>query len=157
MRRWLGLASLVAFAACCAAGIVVLLLPYDHTTNVPGFVADVDVRCQAPLVDAVSTADASDGWFVMDRTDTGVTFSDGIDDRGDGSTTTTGGSLCYPDSVQRAALGVGLVTLGGTGLLGWQLLRIRRRNRGDDLDESDDLDEPDEPEEPDGDLSPAPG
>ena len=42
-----------------------LLLPYGHTTNVPGFVADVDVRCQAPLVDAVSTADASDGWFVM--------------------------------------------------------------------------------------------
>ncbi len=147
MRRAVGIALLVAFVASCAAGAAVLLLPYDHETSVPGFDTDVDVRCQAPMVDAVSKDDATDGWFVMDPSDNSVTFSRDIDDRGDGtpSRATAGGSLCYPDSVHRAALGIGLLTLGGTGLIGRRVLRIRRRDRGDDQDILGDQGDADEP------------
>lgn len=130
MRRALGIAAVALAALCTAAGLGVLLAPYDASTGVPGFTEAVQVRCQAPLVDAVSTDDAGGGWFQFQE-DGGVVFTDDVDGTGDASgTITTGGSLCYPDSVRRGALGAVLVTVGVTGLLAWLVLRARRRGRG---------------------------
>jgi hypothetical protein len=118
--------------ACTVAGLVVLLLPYDHDTRVAGLDERARVRCQAPLVDAVSTKDAEGGWFLLDE-HRAVTFTDDVDATGAAAgTISTGGSLCYPDSVQRAAIGAGLVTVGATALVTWRLLRGRRRPDEDD-------------------------
>ena len=135
MRRALGIVGVALAVLCTVAGLVALLLPYDASTGVPGFTETVEVRCQPPLVDAVSKEDAADGWFLFQE-DGGVVFTDDVDDTGKGGgTITTGGSLCYPDSVQRGAIGAGLVTVGVMGLLGWQVVRARRRGRGADAPE----------------------
>lgn len=128
MRRAVGIGAVALAVVCAVAGLVVLLLPYDQTVGVAGFAETVEVRCQGPLIDAASSDDADGGWFLLDP-NSGVTFSGDVDDTGEGSgTVTTGGSLCYPDSVQRGAIGAALLTVGATGLLGWQLVRTRRRS-----------------------------
>lgn len=112
------------------AGFALLLLPYSTEVDLDlgpsGLFSTeepVTGRCEPPLLDAVHGE--SDDW---------LNYAPGEGASQDGLLT---GSWCSPESLQRGAIGAGIVVFGMCGLLTLEILRQRRKRLTDEEPEAE--------------------
>ena len=125
---WVLLTVTVLFAA---AGVTVLLLPFDTTYAVPSVAGqpatEVDLHCKAPLVDTF-TSDPEEQWidYAPDR---GVSLESGG---------RTGGEGCASSSSARGVVGMSLLLVATMSAAAAALFGRRRPAPGEPAELPDD-------------------